>query len=281
MQSILKYLATAFALIVSSALLLTGPSQAQTVVTLYGDATYPPYAYHVKGEPKGIYTEIIRAAAALLDDYEIRIVMVPWKRGLKLMESGEGFALFPPYYHPARRPYIDRYSIPILRERVKVYCHKDVFSEKEPHELIWPEDYFGLVISRNRGFNILGKKGEAAIERGDLISDEADSTAIGLKRAVEGRVDCYANDAISIEWTLYNMMRQGLIAEEQRENIRPLSTVQGFQGYIGYSGPGAANFPFKQDFIEQMDAALREVISSGQAEDIVDKYLLTEVAPGF
>ena len=85
-------------------------------VTVYADADYPPYSYQEGGKARGIYADIMQKAFSRMSGYRVTIVPVPFKRGLAYLESGKGFALYPPYYWPAERPYIKTYSVPILEE---------------------------------------------------------------------------------------------------------------------------------------------------------------------
>lgn len=85
------------------------------------DAGYPPYSYAEGDEAKGLYTDILRAAFKRMPGYRVDIRPMPWARGLAEVASGRAFALFPPYYRPSERPWMD-YSRPMLKEKVVVLC---------------------------------------------------------------------------------------------------------------------------------------------------------------
>ena len=78
-----------------------------TPVEIFCDNSYPPYSYIKNKKAAGIYTDILMIAFSRMKDYEIKITPIPWKRGLNLLKEGDGFALYPPYYYPGKRPYID------------------------------------------------------------------------------------------------------------------------------------------------------------------------------
>ncbi|MBU2711239.1 transporter substrate-binding domain-containing protein, partial [Zooshikella harenae] len=104
----------------TGSLVLTNLVIAAESVTIIADEDYPPYSYKKDGKMAGIYTDILRAVFDAMPDYKVTIEGVPWKRGLKMMEDSDSFALYPPYKH-AGRPYME-YSMPILSEEVAVYC---------------------------------------------------------------------------------------------------------------------------------------------------------------
>ena len=93
-------------------------------VTVYCDDGYQPYSYAENGEVKGIYTDIFKKVFERLEGYDVTIKAVPWKRGINNLKTGRGFALYPPYYRPKERPYMD-YSTPVLEEELKVFLNKE------------------------------------------------------------------------------------------------------------------------------------------------------------
>jgi len=120
-----------------------------TPLVIYGDDDYPPYSYVENGQLKGIYTEIVREATQAMPQYAVQLRPVPWKRGLLMLQTGEAFALYPPYSWRSERPYV-RYSVPLLMEQLVVLCSQDVLAKRALRQ--WPADYGGLHIGVNAGF---------------------------------------------------------------------------------------------------------------------------------
>ncbi|WP_315983755.1 hypothetical protein [Aliamphritea spongicola] len=56
-------------------------------VTIYADDSYPPYSYVENNILKGLYTRILSTAFSRMPDYRVRLMPVPWKRGLMLLEK--------------------------------------------------------------------------------------------------------------------------------------------------------------------------------------------------
>ncbi len=75
-----------------------------------------------RGGGEGIYADIVRSVTASMDEYEVVLKAMPWRRGLSMVEQGSAFAIFPPYYQPDSRPWMWPYSQPLLDEELVVMC---------------------------------------------------------------------------------------------------------------------------------------------------------------
>lgn len=242
----------------------------QIEVTIYADNDYPPYSYGENGEPKGIYANIVRQALKRMTGYKVTIVPVPWKRGLQFLETGTGFALYPPYFHLDQRPYIWPYSMPMLEEKTVVFCRQEVLDKPRGK---WPEDYYGLRIGNNLGFGHGGAEFWDAVKNDLIILDEATGNKTNLIRLVLGRIDCYINDEISILWTLKNLQAEGKISTKVPINIKRGTTVAVEQGFLGFSNQDQGKFPFKENFIKQFNTAIYDMHRNGEIQKIVDDYI--------
>ncbi|WP_093387245.1 substrate-binding periplasmic protein [Rugamonas rubra] len=244
---------------------------APIAVTIYGDDGYPPYSYLENGEMKGIYTNIIRAAAKRMPEYRVSLQPIPWKRGLVKLETGEAFALYPPYLRPAERPYMD-YSDSILAEQLVVYCSQPVI-ERRPRK-VWPDDYAGLRVGLNAGFLIGGKLFDQAVGAGRLSAVPARSSRTNLLKLMKGRIDCFLNDRSSIVWELGRIRHEGLV-EPGALPIAETSVLSAEQGYLGYTNRDAGRFPYKHDFIRKFNAAIKEMKQDGEIRDTIEHFLRT------
>lgn len=231
-------------------------------VTLYADEGYPPYSYSENGKPAGIYYEIVRAVAAQMDGYEVTIQPVPWKRGMSLLRSGTGFALYPPYFNTKDEPWTWPYSEPLLDEQVVAYCNPKVL-KKQP--MRWPEDFFGLRIGNNAGFIVGGEAFEQAVRDKKIQLHEARDSMANIQKLRLGRIDCYINDRKAILWTLKQLpVRPGELVEAV--------TIATFQGHLGYTARDKGAFTFKDDFVQKFDTAFRKLKKQGEIDRIVNDY---------
>ncbi|PHV06132.1 hypothetical protein CSQ96_17030 [Janthinobacterium sp. BJB412] len=245
--------------------------EAPIAITIYGDDAYPPYSYLENGEMKGIYSDIIRAAVKRMPKYRVSLQPIPWKRGLVKLETGEGFALYPPYLRPAERPYMD-YSDGILAEQLVVYCSQPVI-ERRPRK-VWPDDYAGLRIGLNAGFLSGGKLFDQAVAEGRLSAVPARSSRTNLLKLMKGRIDCFLNDRSSIVWELGRIRHEGL-AEAGALPIAETTALSAEQGYLGYTNRDAGRFPYKHDFIRKFNAAIKEMKQDGEIRDAIEHFLRT------
>nr|WP_238322309.1 transporter substrate-binding domain-containing protein [Vibrio mexicanus] len=208
-------------------------------------------------------------AFSKMENYQVSIVPVPWKRGLKLIETGRGFGLFPPYYYEDRRHYIHPYSRKILEEHVAVYCHPQVpFATKLPH---WPSDFYGLTIGINDEFALGGKAFWRAVEEGKVDLKSAEDNRENILKLRSQRIDCYLNDRISILWQIRNMKNKGELPTELVFSQAAIVSTE--HGHIGYTNTNLQDYPFKADFVAQFDDVIERMQRSGEVEEIVRSYL--------
>lgn len=237
-------------------------------VTIYGDDAYPPYSYVQKGEIKGIYVDILAAAFTRMPHYSVTIEPLPWKRGLKMLQVGEGFALFPPYYYSDRRSYISPYSEPILKEEVVVMCRPETIVNRRTQN--WPADYHDLTIGVNESYALGGNAFWQAIAQGDMLIKEAKSNRASMTNLYKHRIDCYMNDRLSILWELKLMKDEGMIEQDWTPVIA--TSVSSEHGYLGYTHDPNNRFQFKEDFVLQFNQALKEIKTDGTMNNILDAY---------
>lgn len=247
------------------------PTQPEKIpVIIYSDNAYPPYSYEERGEAKGIYVEILKVAFDRLQGYDVRFEPVPWQRGLGYLEAGIGFGLIPPYYRPQARPWMD-VSVPILDESVSVFCSEKVMETPRP---IWPQDYAGLSIGNNIGFATFTETEAQLKSQYEIAIENVSATEIGLLEVANGRIDCYANDRLSILWTLSQLKKQGKYnpGGAQAELVEG-ATIVSEQGHIGYTNTDKGAFAYKADFAAQMDKILTAMKQSGEIDQIVEQFV--------
>lgn len=235
-------------------------------VLVYAEDGYPPYSYVEAGEARGIYTEIMKLAFARMPSYRVTIEPIPWKRGLALIESGRGFAFYPPYYRPERL-FIKLYSIPILKESVAVFCRNEILVRRRPN---WPEDYYGLIVGVNRGYRVGGDKFWAAVSSGKILVDEAGNNRQNILKLLAGRVDCYVSDRLSVLWE-----HARLSQEKPQKGDRPGALVEGAvvsseHGYLVFTDTDQGRFPFKEQFLADFNAVIRRMQEQGEIDRIVE-----------
>lgn len=263
-------LAAALAIVLSAA--CAADRGADIAVTVYADAGYPPYAYEKDGKPAGLYYEIVKAAFARMRGYQVTVQPVPWKRGMALLQSGAGFALYPPYMNTRDEPWTWPYSRPLYEEHVVAVCRKDVLAGGARTR--WPEDFYGLTIGNNSGFIIGGDAFDQAVRAGRLRMEDARDSATNILKLKLRRIDCYINDRYSIEWTTRQLRAEGRLADGAGQaELVEAAVIAVKNGYLGYTNRDHGRFPFKQDFVRQFDTAIDDLRRSGELDRLVRSYL--------
>ncbi len=246
-----------FALLIFPCQLLAQPTE----VTLYCDDAYSPYAYMEKKEAAGIYTDIVRAVAEKMPDYAVTIEPVPWRRGLNYMQTGEGFALFPPYYRPEERPFLD-YAIKMLDEELVVVVRGDSPIEVDA---AWPEDFKDMRVGSNAGFIFM----DPWKDKGIFVYDESADNRTAILKLAHGRIDAYVNDRLAILSTVAEMRASGTNVPE----VRVVALLSSEAGYLAFTNEGGDRYPYKDDFIAKFRTAFEELEQSGEVQKIVNSYV--------
>lgn len=237
-------------------------------VTIYADNAYPPYSYVEDGMARGVYVDVLNIVFKRMEHYHVTIKPVPFKRGLRLIEAGRGFAIFPPYYYANRRPYISPYSMPILDEDVVVYCHSDVMKDRSRPN--WPGDFYGLTIGINEAFSIGGAAFWQAKERGKLRVETASNNRENILKLRAKRIDCYINDRLSIQWEIAKLREEGV--KISKDAFTLAVEVSSERGYIGYTNQQLESYPFKDDFVAEFDRVLMDMQNRGEVDSILGSY---------
>ncbi len=233
-------------------------------VTIYADDNYYPYSYVEGGRAKGLYVDIVVAAAAGLTGYAVRIEPIPWKRGLNLLESGKGFALLPPYARPAERPYMDCFLKLFEEETILLLRDEGLFTARSR----WPEDFRGAVIGVNGGFAVVDRWREA----GMFTLDEAGGNEANILKLANRRIDAYVNDRIAIFATLGRMRAAGRLGPGDPGLVAG-PVVAREEAFLATTNRDGGAFAFKDDFTRRMALALDAMRESGEIAAIVRRYL--------
>ncbi|BBP82644.1 MULTISPECIES: substrate-binding periplasmic protein [unclassified Pseudomonas] len=254
-------------------------AQAQTPieVTILCDSGYPPYSYEVKGEAKGLYTDILRSVFALMPGYKVTIRPVPWPRGLAEVAKGNAFALYPPYYRPDERPWME-YSRPIMEESLAVFIRPGLAGTR--HFDDFPSAYAGLRVGLNSGFvTVNSQRYREMVEAGEIDQSYARDNRTNLLKLLHQRIDVYINDRLSILWELQQMREDGSITEEEAASLVEGPVLASERGHLGFTRLNAAAYPYRADFMQRFDTALAKVQANGTLDRLAERYASPEFLP--
>lgn len=256
----------------SLALALHTPSWAGTPidVVILCDAGYPPYSYVEGGKVRGIYTDILSEAFSRMPEYRVQIRPMAWARGLAELANGHAFALFPPYYRPRERPWMD-YSRPIMMESVVVFARREL-ARKDSIER-FPYGYGGLRVGVNRGFrSIVDPDYQAMVDKGVLSEIYANDNWTNLLKLYRRRIDIYINDRRAVLWQLRQMQREGVFAVADLDWLVEGPWLSSEAGYLGYTRLNTSSYPYKDAFKQRLDQVLVDLEHDGSIYRIVKGY---------
>lgn len=90
-----------------------------------------------------------------------------------------------------------------------------------------------------------------------------------MLKLIAGRVDCYMNDGLSIQWELKKLEKKG---KYDGKSIVKGAVISAEQGFLGFTG-NAEGFPFKDDFKAQYLSILREMKENGEVKAIAEAFV--------
>ncbi len=238
-------------------------------VVVYADESYPPYSYVEQGQLRGIYPEIVKRVAEQMPGYLVQLRPVAWKRGLALLESGQGFALFPPYSRSRERPYMS-YSDALFVEETAVFCQAELAQQSKRE--VWPDDFYGLKIAVNNGFAVGGSRFDEAVQKNLIQRDEGPGNRSNLLKLLNKRVDCYINDRLAIMWELKRIYAERPDLEK-RTRLVDVMTLNQEAAYLAFTMQQLQLYPYKADFNEQFNRLLQELKKQGEITKIYQRYI--------
>jgi len=247
------------------------PSFAEKIeVEILTNDSHPPYVYIQEGDIKGIYIEVLKRISERMSDYKLTITAAPWQRVKKLIEVGKKIAFVPPYYHGHDWHYVWPYSISIMDERVVVICHKELLNTPRPN---WPEDYTGLIIANNSGYDGFGGPTfRKLVKEGSITLAEAKTTQQNLLRLIRKRVDCYMGNQISVQWRIKTMLESGDLTAAEQEDLVEAAVISTDAVYMGFTNRDQGRFYYKEDFVKNFNNELYKMKKSGEIKQIYEEY---------
>ncbi len=232
-------------------------------IQIFADDSYPPYSYFESGAQKGIYADIIRKVDEKLEQYEISIHSLPWKRALRKIDTGEIALVYPPYKRLKERPYMT-YSVPMLQEELSIFCQRGLNLTKASK---FPQDFKDLLIGKNLGFSS-GDAVQQARESGLIRFLSTKGNKANLKKLVLNKLDCYVNDRLSILYELALLERQGLY---DGKSIVESISLGVENAYLGVS-KNLAQYPSVPEFVKAFNKQILLMQDNGEIKEIVNLY---------
>ena len=242
-----------------------------TKVIIYTDDSLQPYSHLENGELKGTYVNILKAVFAKMPDYDVKLLPVPWKRGKKLMELGQGLGLATAYFHGHDWPYLYPYSLPFASDVLNVYCSSEILEKARP---LWPDDYKNLRIGRPAGFTGFGgPKFDEMVKEKAIFLEESKGAVTQILKLGANRVDCIIMDQTTYNVEYHKAVKDGRYFSNWKKPVLGVEISRN-DVYIGYSKKAieSGQYPYHMDFRQKFDAELFKMIRSGERDKILNAY---------
>ncbi len=242
-------------------------------VEIHVDANYKPFSFDDNGVAKGIYIDVLKAAFAQMEGFDVTLTPVPWQRGKKLMEAGRGFGLAPAFFHGHDWPYLYPYSLPFYTETILAVCNKKVLPESRPN---WPQDYIDLKIGNVAGFDGWGgAEFRALVEQKKVAYEEAKGSTENILKLGKSRIDCIMMEETVFDYEFRQLKQIGKYDEGGKHAIVEKGAIIGTDPvYIGYSKPAreSGKNTFQFEFMQAFDSAIYQMGKSGEIQKIMEAY---------
>ena len=239
-------------------------------VTIHVDDAYKPYSYRAEdGNAKGIYIEILNKAFSRMPGFKVSLEPVPWKRGKKLMEMGEGFGLAPAFFHGHDWPYLYPYSLPFANETIISVCHAKELVKPRSN---WPDDYVGLRVGNVEGFD--GWGGQAfykLVNAGRIQYEEAKGSVENIIKLGLGRVQCIMMEENAFDLQYADIKKSGEYDTKTFQSLKKGAFIGTDPVYIGYSKAAIENgkYPFHNEFRQAFDSEIYKMTRSGEIKKLL------------
>lgn len=235
-------------------------------VTIAFDDAYPPYCYAENGRSLGAYILLLQRAALALPGWQVQLLPRPWARAVQEAEQGQVDAFMPPY-RGVGRDWVALYAGPLSREEIVLSCRAS--TQLGPASR-WPQDFVGKRVGVMRG-SLLSQSLVDAFKQGQVIRREFRVTRDALADLASDRIDCYANDRLSIELAHAQALGDSLWAARVPARLEPPFVLSVQPAYIGFSKQSLLKRPELADFARALDAQLDQMRSSGELARLMDQ----------
>nr|WP_282449411.1 transporter substrate-binding domain-containing protein [Roseibium sp. CAU 1639] len=216
---------------------------------------YPPYEYWNGTQADGIVVRIVTEAFGKLGR-SVSIQVLPWKRALHLVKTGEADAIFTAFKTDEREQFLDYSTVVLMPQVVSVWTRKDaeIGFNGSMESLAWTD--IGLVEGISYGPVV-----DAAIKARQLKSlDYVPESSSNIRQLLGGRVDAVIMNRYGAMHHLNQLNALPDVVELQPE-------ISSVPSYIAYSKKGGS-----AELRDAIDDVLQRMIASGEYKAIIDAY---------
>ncbi|MGL1891657.1 MAG: transporter substrate-binding domain-containing protein [Spirochaetaceae bacterium] len=222
------------------------------------DVNFAPYSFKSDDKIVGFDIDIIKEIEKRLD-IEIEVKGFPWKRTLKLIESGAAHGGFSLFKTDSREKWSTFTLYPIHKSQFNIFTRKgDEFKYTKVSDLI------GKKVGLNRGFAISDKFDQMS-DSGEINVIESEGSDTNFKLLQNGRIDCYIGNYFN---SLYFLNKNDL---RSYFSILPNEIVPSRDAFIVISNKGSMNN--KGEILFKINKTLRDMYKDGTYDLIIKQYI--------
>jgi polar amino acid transport system substrate-binding protein len=223
------------------------------------------------GGASGIYIEVMKRISKRMEGYTLKFVPTPWPRVKEEIRNGVAFGFVGPYYHGHDWLYVWPYSLPIMDESVVVVCRGAVLNKDRPD---WPDDYQGLIIGNNTGYDGFGGvEFRQYVAEGKITLQEVKTTKQNILMLVSGRADCYMVNRLSYAWEIKRLFESGQIKLDANSILRESLVISTDAVYMGFTDMDKGKYSFKRDFHQKFNDQIYKMYKSNEIQEIANDYI--------
>lgn len=227
------------------------------IATLYA----PPIGYIENGKTTGYGVDLVKEALKRAG-HKATVAIVPWKRGLMMTRTGEIDGLFYTVRNDEREKWFHFPDEYLIMETTVMVKRIDDNIDISPDHF----NYSGLSLGIGRGY-YYGPKLKAFLEQARFLKiEEANTIDLNLKKLLEGRIDMFLADAVSIAHFLKDGSKSDMaevVADAQGEPI----VFDSVKSYLAFSRKTTT-----RNEVRRFSEALRLMKEDGTYNRIINEY---------
>jgi polar amino acid transport system substrate-binding protein len=229
---------------------------------IVGDDDYPPFTYTDENKQiKGVDIELFQEMAKRLE-IQINIKLVPWKRLLKMTETGDVMGSFALFKTP------DRESFSLFTHPIHYSTFKLFTTQKAGLNYTNIKDLYGKRIGIEAGF-VISDEFDKASTRGDITLIQIYSFDDAFRRLLKGGIDAFVGNDLVVQHKIKHKYKYIKNISDIIALTKPLKQVRGAYFVLSKAFPLDDKLLWQTRFTETLKAMEQD----GTSQRIIQKYL--------
>jgi polar amino acid transport system substrate-binding protein len=227
-------------------------------VLMFPTDPWPPFMLGIEGSEstEGIGVDLMNAIFDRIDNVNVKIPLVPWKRAMNLVEQGKADAI-PLLYKTPEREMIMDFTAPLFSSKDLVWYSKSYF----PNGLEWQtiDDFTPYSMGIVNGYTYSDEVDQAIADKKIRVINARNVNQL-LTMLAGGRIDiAIANEIVGLALIKKEFKNRNIVSMK-----KPISEDD---NYLGFSKKTSA-----RDLIPEINNAIADL----KKEGVIDKIIYGE-----